>query len=132
MPEETELERGILNTMAAIEERAKRSLKEATEDQKRGVSLGDTILIESANLVYCLVAKSKAAAKREKELSARLRERGERMELAQSMIAVGVYGEAVAMLDKDFKDYEHLEVCMKAKRKMEATLSSHKEGDTGD
>lgn len=55
------------------------------------------------------------------ELSAKLRESEERMELAQSMIAVGVYGEAAAMLDKDFKDYEHLEVCIKAKREMEAT-----------
>lgn len=63
------------------------------------------------------------------ELSTKLRESEERMELAQSMIAVGVHGEAVAMLDKDFKDYEYLEVRMKAKRDMEATPPKKEQDD---
>ena len=52
------------------------------------------------------------------------------MELAQSMVVFGLMEEAFKMLDKDFKDQEYLEVCLKAKREKEANPTPPKKEDT--
>lgn len=62
-----------------------------------------------------------------KALSTKARQQEARMELAQGMVCFGLMEQASSMLDKDFKDYEYLEVCMKVKREKEAKPIQDKE-----